>query len=152
MSVMVSLRDIVNEMVESSGHGACFLNRRTGELLVLNDHPRQALEIGHDPCGLSDGSTDLSDDMRAGNLVELPHKFEHQEFSMREQFCHSIKDPDQREPLFAAIRGKRAFRDFDAAVKHLRLEQRWHGFRSQAFEKIAIVWLDQNDIAFTRAA
>ena len=37
MSVRVSLQDIVNEMAEISDRHSAFLDRRTGELLTLND-------------------------------------------------------------------------------------------------------------------
>ena len=101
---------------------------------------------------LSDGQHAVREAMESGDLLELPHKFEHQEYSIVEQFCRTIKDPEQRDALFAAIRGKRAFRDFSAAVKRLGLEQRWHGFRNHAFEEIAAAFLEKNGIAFKRAA
>ena len=151
MAVVVSLADIVNEMAEITGHHTIFLNQRTGEIVTLNEHQRHALEIGHDPEPGSDRPA-LSDDLRDGNLLELPSKFEHQEYSIVERFCHTVKDAQQRQTLFAAIHGKQAFRDFNVEVTQLGLEERWHGFRNQAFEEIAVAFLEKNGIAYARAA
>ncbi|MHC5007445.1 MAG: UPF0158 family protein [Planctomycetota bacterium] len=151
MSFMVSLRDVVNEMAETSDDQTAFLNRRTGELISLTDEQRYVLENGR-AADAPECQRELQQVLQAGDLLELPSSFEHHEYSIVEQFCRSIKDPDQQEQLLAAIRGKRAFRDFKALIATLALEGAWTHFRNRAYEAIAIAWLQQNDIAYDQAA
>jgi hypothetical protein len=151
MSVVVSLRDIVTEMVEVGDDQTAFLNRRTGELLSLSDEQRYLLENGH-PSRLPDEQRRLQEALETGDLLELPSAFERHEYSIVDRFCHSIKDGDVRDQLLAAIRGKRAFRDFTAAVRGFSLEGAWVSFRDQAFEEIALSWLEANGIAYDKAA
>jgi len=151
MSFMVSLRDVVNEMAETSDDQTAFLNRRTGELISLTDEQRYLLENGR-AADAPEVQRELREVLQAGDLLELPSSFEHHEYSIVEQFCRSIKDPDHQEQLLAAIRGKRAFRDFKAIIATLGLEGAWMHFRNRAYEGIAIAWLQQNDIAYDQAA
>ena len=54
MSNAVSLRELVNEMTETSERHTAFLNRNTGELLTLDELQRGILESGHPDHGLTD--------------------------------------------------------------------------------------------------
>ena len=151
MSFVVSLRDVINEMAETGDDQTAFLNRRTGELISLTDEQRYVLENGR-AADAPECQRELRDVLAAGDLLELPSTFEHHEYSIVEQFCHSIKDPDHQEQLLLAIRGKRAFRDFKAILATLGLDGAWAHFRNRAYEGIAITWLQQNDIAYEQAA
>jgi hypothetical protein len=151
MSFVVSIRDVVNEMAETGDDQTSFLNRRTGELISLTDEQRYVLENGR-AADAPECQRELREVLQAGDLLELPSSFEHHEYSIVEQFCHSIKDPDQQEQLLAAIHGKRAFRDFKVTIATLGLEAAWVRFRNRAYEEIAVAWLQQNDIAFDQAA
>ncbi|MHC4218103.1 MAG: UPF0158 family protein [Planctomycetota bacterium] len=151
MSVMVSLRDVVNEMAEVSDDQTAFLNRRTGELISLNDEQRYVLENGRAD-DAPDGQRELREVLQAGDLLELPSAFEHHEYSIVERFCHTVKDAEQQDQLLTAIRGKRAFRDFKAAIITFGLADAWRHYRDHAFEAIAADWLAQNDIAYDKAA
>ena len=151
MSFVVSLRDVINEMAEVGDDQTAFLNRRTGELISLTDEQRYVLENGRAGDAL-ECQRELRDVIQSGDLLELPSAFEHHEYSIMDRFCHSIRDPDQREQLLAALRGKRAFRDFKTTVARIGLEGAWIYFRNRAYEEIAIDWLQRYDIAYDRAA
>ena len=152
MSVRVSLQDIVNEMAEISDRHSAFLDRRTGELLTLNDRYFLILDDDEVSPELLEWQRKLQEGLKSGDILELPSKFEQHEYTIRERFVHSIKDPQQRGLLVKALRGRQAFRDFDRELKRLGLDQRWIGFRTQAFEEIAVRWLDERGIAYDRAA
>ncbi len=151
MSFVVSLRDVINEMAETGDDQTAFLNRRTGELISLTDEQRYVLENGR-AADAPECQRELQKVLQTGDLLELPSSFEHHEYSVVEQFCHSIKDPDHQEQLLAAIRGKRAFRDFKAIIASLGLDGAWAHFRNRAFEELAVAWLQQNEIAYDQAA
>ena len=151
MSVVVSLRDVVNEMVEAGEDQSAFVNRRTGEVVSLTDEERYQLENVRAE-DVPEAQRELQEALRAGDLLELPSAFEHHQYSIVERFCHSIKEGDHQEQLLKAIHGKRAFRDFTALVRATGLEAAWTHFRDQAFEELAIAWLATNDLVHERAA
>ena len=151
MPFVVSLRDVINEMADIGDDQTAFLNRRTGELVSLTDEQRYVLENGR-AADAPECQRDLQKVLQTGDLLELPSSFEHHEYSVVEQFCHSIKDPDHQERLLAAIHGKRAFRDFKAIIASLGLDGAWAHFRNRAYEELAVAWLQQNEIAYDQAA
>ena len=128
MSVVVSLRDVVNEMIEVGEDQTAFVNRRTGEVLTLSDEQRYVLENGRAEDAPAE-QRELREVLRAGDLLELPSAFEHHQYSIVERFCYTVKDPGLRDQLLAAIHGKRAFRDFTEIVQSGSddLECLWHG-------------------------
>jgi hypothetical protein len=151
MSLVVSLRDVVNEMAEVGEDQTAFLNRRTGELISLTDEQRYVLENGRAD-DAPEEQRELREVLQSGDLLELPSAFEHHQYSMVERFCHSVRDPGQRDQLLAVIRGKRAFRDFKVAIARYGLQEAWRHCRDQAFEQIAVSWLEKNSIAYEKAA
>ena len=152
MSVAVTLREIINEMAEVGDNHTAFLNRKTGELITMNDQQRALLENALESHDLSDGQHQVRDAMDAGDLLELPAAYEHREFSTIEQFCDSINDAKHKKKLLKAIRGKKAVTSFRRVIHKLGIEQQWIGFRNVQLEQIAIDWLNNNDIRFDNAA
>ncbi len=152
MSVVVSLREVINEMAELADQHSAFLNRRTGELLTINDQQRTLFENSQPIHELSEGQHVIREAMEAGDLLELPNKFEHHEYSIVERFCETVSDPKHKKKLTKAIRGKQAFRDFQRVVAKLGLQERWIGFRNRELEAIATDWLDRHEIAYNQAA
>ena len=150
MSVVVSVADVVNEMVETSDERIALLNRRTGELFTVTEEQRGALDNGHPVGDLTEFEQQLREARRDGDIVELPTKFEHHEYSIVERFCYSIQDRDHRDTLLKAIRGNRAFRDFHQATQLLGRKDEWRSFRDRAFEAIAIGWLEKHQIPYDR--
>ena len=145
MSVIVSLAEVVSEMVEISDRHTAFLNRRTGEVVSLTEQQRDVLDNGD---AASERERELKGLVEAGDLLELPTKFENHEYSIVERFCQSVGDPDRKDELLQAIRGRRAFREFHNLVRRLDLEPAWSGFRERAFREIAVHWLQEHGIAY----
>ncbi len=152
MAVVVSLVEMISEMAEIVDNHTAFLNRKTGELLTMNDQQRALFENSQQVHDLAEGQHAVREAMESGDLLELPSKFEHHEYSIVERFCESINEPRQKRKLLKAIRGKRAFRDFQKVLGKLGIGQRWLGFRDRGLEGLAVAWLDQNEIAYNKAA
>ena len=142
MSILVSLREVINEMAEIADQHSAFLNRTTGELFTIDDQQRALFENSQPIHELSEGQHEMRKAMEAGDLLELPNKAEHPELSIIERFCDTISDPKHKKKLARAIRGKRAFRDFQKVVAKLGLQDRWIGFRNRELESVATDWLD----------
>ena len=152
MAIVVSLVEMVSEMAEVVDNHTAFLNRKTGELLTMNDQQRALFENSQPVHDMSEDQHAVREAMESGNLLELPSKFEHHEYSIVERFCESINEPRHKRKLKKAIRGRRAFRDFQKVLGKLGIQERWIGFRNRELEELAVDWLDRNDIAYKKAA
>lgn len=67
-----------------------------------------------------------------------------------EDFCRDVDDEEISERLLRNIRGSGAFGRFRAAIDVLGMENAWDQFRREAFEKIAIEWLEENGIEYVK--
>jgi hypothetical protein len=52
--------------------------------------------------------------------------------------------------LLRLIKGSGTFRRFKNAIHKMGVEKAWYEFRGEALEKIAIEWLEENKISFSR--
>ncbi|MGI8896792.1 MAG: UPF0158 family protein [Pyrinomonadaceae bacterium] len=67
-----------------------------------------------------------------------------------EDFCLAFKDRRVGEYLLGQIKGSGAFRRFKDAIYSKGLEEAWYQFRRMEFERIAIEWLEEEGISYTR--
>jgi hypothetical protein len=67
-----------------------------------------------------------------------------------EKFCHTVKDDKIRGNLLDKIRGRGAFSRFKNAIQMNGIEEEWYRFRQEELEKIAIDWLEANQISYTK--
>ncbi|HEY2956071.1 MAG TPA: UPF0158 family protein [Candidatus Eisenbacteria bacterium] len=153
-SVVVALRDVVDQMDLPSDEMTAYLNRRTGELVVVTDTDRELAEEEEEPTGLPDWQKEsvaaAREVMETGDFLELPDKFEINEYGIIERFCHQAEPGEAREALLRAIAGRGAFRYFKDVLHDRGMTDAWYAFRHKALEEIAAAWLDENGIAYTR--
>jgi hypothetical protein len=152
MSFAASIRDFVNEMTEVNDRHTAFYNRKTGELITMNEQTRHLLDATASADPLTEGQQALYAAMQSGDLIELPGKYEQRLFATVEQFCESLKDRESRENLQQAIRGKKAFREFKRLVREMGLREQWTGFRNRAFEALIADWMSRHAIVLNKAA
>lgn len=157
MKVVVSLKDIIDEMDTLSDEIAGFLNRQTGELITLTSEELSAAS--------EDGDEEDTDEypewqqemiikarevIGSDDYLPLPGKFDIHEYRIIEDFCYSVADNTIRENLSYKIRGSGAFRRFKEAIREYGIEEEWYRFRQEELEKIAIDWLEANQISYTK--
>ena len=82
--------------------------------------------------------------------LELPSSFDIHEYNIMEEFCQSVANEKNSDYLLQVIRVSGAFRRFRDAIDFLGIEQDWYDFRQAAFEKIAVEWLEENEIGYSR--
>ena len=82
--------------------------------------------------------------------ISLPEKFDINEYAIMEDFCRSVANPRSSDILLSSIRGRGAFGRFRTAVEALNLLQAWYDFRASELERIAVDWLEMNEIEYTR--
>ena len=150
----VSLRDIVNELEMLSEEHTVFLNKRTGELIALSGEELSAAEEGADLADFPEWQQALIVKAReaaeSDDYLHLPTKFDINEYKIMEDFCCSIKDETISDTLLRAIKGSGAFGRFKDRIRFLGIEEDWYRFREKALEAIAIAWLEENRIVYTR--
>jgi hypothetical protein len=154
MKATVSLKDVVNEMDVPGDEHSAFLHRHTGELITLSREELSAAEEDDDiddyPAWQQEMIIKAREVLESGDFLALPNKFDIHEYSIMEDFCFSVADDKIRESLLDKIRGSGAFRRFKDAIQMNDVEEDWYSFRQEALEKIAIDWLEDNKIPYTK--
>ena len=153
MSVVVSLKDVVEAMDFQSDELTKYLNRRTGEIVAVTGDDRHLAENNElDVEGLSDWQREsvlkAREVLDSGDFVPLPDKFEIHEWAIMERFAISQTARSIRTELINAIHGRGAYRMFKDTVRRLGVEEAWLAFRKTAFEDIAKDWLEENGISY----
>ncbi len=74
------------------------------------------------------------------DYLELPDKYELNEYAMLEEFSTSVEDDQASRMLQIAINGSGAFRRFKEMVYELGLSQDWYAFRDAEYKKLAVKW------------
>ncbi|MCI0499814.1 MAG: UPF0158 family protein [Planctomycetales bacterium] len=155
MKPIVSIKDVVNEMDVPSDEHSAFLNRRTGELLTLSTEELSAAEEDDDIDDYPEWQKDMiikaKEVISSDDYLPLPSKFDIHEYHIVEDFCCSVEDDKIRGELLDKIRGRRAFSRFKDAIKSHGLKEEWYRFRQEKLERIAIDWLEGNQISYTKA-
>ena len=67
-----------------------------------------------------------------------------------EDFCRAFEDRQVGDELRRLIKGSGAFRRFKNAIHEMEVEKTWYEFKRSELEKIAIEWLEENAIPYTR--
>lgn len=154
MPVVVSLRDVVGEMEALSDQHTAYINRKTGELFTVSDEERSLAEDEELPADVPDWQREILPKIRevlgSEDFIPLPSKFEIHEWSIMQDFCRSLQDPDQKARLLDAIHRKGAFRRFEDMIHRMGIADDWYRYRTEALEEIAIHFLEANDIPFRR--
>ena len=86
--------------------------------------------------------------LNSDDYIPLPDKWDIHEWQIMDDFCLSLPPGHFRDELRNLIRGEGAFRRFFSGIKRLQLENAWHSFRHQAYEDIALRWLEEYEIPF----
>jgi hypothetical protein len=156
MKAIVSLKDIIDEMDTLSDELSGFLNRRTGELITLTSEELSAAEdrdeedIDEYPEWQQEMIVKAREVIDSDDYLPLPCKFDIHEYRIIEDFCYSLADDMIKENLLHKIKGSGAFRRFKDTIREYGIEKEWYRFRQEELEKIAIDWLEANQISYTK--
>ena len=170
MAVVVSLRDLVDELQTLSHESHVYLKKTTGKVISIWDDNFEMVrnmeefdeieeegddsEIINDPDGYSDLETEFFQDVKNVLLLDdgylkLPSKFDIDEYEIMERFCLSVSDEKISDILLGKIRGSGAFRRFKDTIYQYGIEKDWFRFRDEAYKEIAVSWLESKGFAYT---
>jgi hypothetical protein len=151
----VKIAEIVDQLEISFDTGNSYLNKTTGELHYISDDIFGYLD------GADEGETfeDLADWERdlvavakeineTDNYVQLPSKYELNEYRIMERFCLSLDDEQLRDKMYYSIKGSGAFQRFRDNIHMHGIEKDWFEFRKQWLHTIATEWCESNELEF----
>ncbi|WML52251.1 UPF0158 family protein [Neobacillus sp. PS3-12] len=153
MRVQVKLKNIIEEMEIQFEESRSLLNIKTGEIVLVTSEDLRAAEdekpFEHLPEWERENrmvAIDVVENFE--NYIELPTKYDVNEYEIMENFCLTLSEQRKQESLLRAIRGKGAFRRFKGKITDLGIEEQWYSYRDECFKQIAIEWCQENKIDF----
>ncbi len=154
MVAVVSLQELVDELIVITDEHHIFLNKATGKIITLTDEDISIAENGEDTEEQQDWQLDVFEQAKevlsSGNYLELPNRFDFHEFAIMEKFC--LEFPEERigDKLLDKIRGgSGAFRRFKETIYRFGIEKDWFEFQNKAYKEIIISWLERNNISYS---
>jgi hypothetical protein len=153
MEIRVKLSDIIEGLEFQSDESSSYLNKKTGEVILMTDYALRAAEDNEPLEDVPDWERELVTVAReiiaeTGEYIQLPTKFDIDEYSIMESFCMSLDKREIGDILYDLISGSGAFRRFKDAVYKYGVEDEWHKYRDNAIKEIAIEWCRQHGIEF----
>jgi hypothetical protein len=153
MAIRVKLDDIIEGLELQSDESSWFLNKKTGEVVLMTDYAMQAAEDDEPLEELEDWERDLVAIAReilaeTGQYISLPTKFDIDDYSIMERFCMSLDNEEISDILCDLISGSGAFQRFKNAIYKYGVEDEWYKYRDNALKEIAIEWCRENKIEF----
>jgi hypothetical protein len=150
----VKLNDVIEALEAAAEECAHYLDRRTGEIVMITDEEMEAAEedelISEYPDWQREAILKAREILKSENFVALPDQFDIHEYKIMEDFCLAFEDRRVGEELHRLIKGSGAFRRFKDAIYSMGVDKAWYEFRRAEIEKIAIEWLEEQQIPFSR--
>lgn len=150
---LVKLKHIIDAIDSASDELTSILDRQTGEVIVVFEADLDFQE-GDD----IDAAPEWQRPMIAALLavregfsdryVRLPSKFEIHEWSILNDFGHSLEEPGPQQDVLDAIHSAGAFRRFRAVVTRHGLLDRWYAFKAGRCRELALRWCERNRVEF----
>jgi len=153
MAIHVKLDDIIEGLEFQSDERHSFLDKRTGEVVSISDEEMQTAEDDEPIEDFPDWQQDLVRIAKeivdeTGNYIDLPTKFDVDEYRIMEKFCLSLNDSEMCDTLYSLIKGSGAFRRFKDAIHEYDIADDWYKYRNDALKEIAIEWCQEKGIEF----
>jgi hypothetical protein len=154
MPARVKMSDLVDGLEAQGDETHAFLDRQTGEVLLLMDEDLGA-DDEEEEGDLSDcgewerESIEQAKAVQAdegGRFLALPDRFDVNEWEMMRDFAMALEDDSQAESLQNAIHGRGAFRYFKDRVHEFGLADAWYKFREEQYRQVALDWCEANGV------
>ncbi len=154
--MVVKLSDIVEKMQMQPLDGGVYLNRTTGETVLLTEEEIMAAESDDDveqgffkPEQLELVRQILEDEEEGGkDFARLPDKREIHEYRFMREFIQTVEDERTYRILSSAITGSGAFRRFKDCADEFDVLDDWYEYRDERYREIAADWCETNEIEF----
>lgn len=151
MAVRVKLETVIEGLECQVAESYSFLNKNTGEIVLVSEDEMRAAEDDEDGEDFPEWERDIIDAAKEivqdrGGYIQLPTKFDIDEYRIMKDFCCSLGETDIRDDLLSSITGCGAFSRFRDAIYRYDISDRWYEYRSNEFRRIAIDWCKEHGI------
>jgi hypothetical protein len=154
MSLPVKLQDVIDAMEAAGDEHSHYLDKRTGEIFLVTSEEMEAAEedelVSEYPDWQREGILKAREILQSNDFVALPGQFNIHEYKIMEDFCLAFADRQAGEQLLRLMKGSGAFRRFKNAIQSMGASEAWYEYRRTEIEKLAIAWLEQEGISYTR--
>ena len=156
MSPSVKLDKIIGALESAGSEYTHYLDKRTGEIVLVTDEDMTAAQenelISEYPDWQRDSILKAGEVFRdSKQFIQLPDQFDIHEYQIMENFCRAFEDRQVGDELLRLMKGSGAFRRFKNAINEMDVDKAWYQFKQRALEKIAIEWLEENEIPYSRS-
>jgi hypothetical protein len=155
MPAIVRLQDIVEALEMQFDEHSSFVDLDTGKVETVSQELLEEVEEESDDAEEPDLPEAEDEEWEIAKRIvftdhfaALPTKFDVHEWSIMQDFAHSVESVGIREDLLHAIHGAGAFRMFKDTIRRHGIEPLWFEFRSEALKQIAIEWCEENQITW----
>ena len=154
----LKLQDLIDAISLQFDDSNQLLDRNTGEIFLVSDEDMRLAENIHQDSDLSDLPDWQKETLRlardvimqegTGKYIEIPTKWQINEYRIMEKFCSTISSERIQKNLYESIRAKGAIRKFKNEVCRLNVENIWYKYYENELKKIALEWCAANKIDF----
>lgn len=130
----VKLSDIIDAIDFTDQYTEYFLDKETGEVLMVNDMVMSTSE-----------KEEIYDQLDEHGFYRLPAQRDIDDYRSMEDFISELPSP-VAEKLSRAISGRGAFRRFKDEIIRLGVEKEWYAFEEDAHKRVAIRWCEENGL------
>lgn len=154
MKTRVRLTEIVDALDFESDLSSRYLDRRSGEVILLTDEQFSLAESGapleEHPEWKRKGIAIARRILQGHDdeHLEVPTRFEVNEYGIMERFCLSLEDHNLSDSLRGVISGENALQRFKDTVVRLGLQETWDRYRREALERFAKEWCEDHGIEY----
>ncbi len=142
------MNDIVDALEMQFDEQHSYVDLDSGEVVTVSEE--EARDHGNEDPNVPEWQKEVREIARrvatTDRFLELPGKFDVDDWEIMQDFCHSVESKRIREDLLHAIHGGGAFPRFKDATDRHRIETAWYVFRTEALRQIAIEWCEENQI------
>jgi hypothetical protein len=155
MPLPVKFNDVIEALEEAGEEHTHYLDKRTGEIVMITNQEMEAAEedelVSEYPDWQRESILKAREITNSDEIfIALPDQSDIHEYKIMEDFCLEFEDRRTGEDLHRLIKGSGAFRRFKDAIYSKGVEKAWFQFRQMEFERIAIEWLEEEGIPYTR--
>ena len=129
--------DTIIEALEFVNFGmdtSAYLNPKTYEIVYIDEFTEELSE---------EEKEKIYDE-----YLELPTKYDIDEYNMMEDFIETIDDDRLYNQLYIAINGSGAFRRFKDTCINFDVIDDWYKYRDEKYKELAIEWCNDNNIEY----
>lgn len=151
-SPQVDIDEIVNFLEMPEGTLRLYINKKSGQTIFVSDEELEAAEEDEPIEAYPDWQH--ASIIAAQQIINAPDDFieviiDKNTYTIMEDFCYSVENPEMQHELLQAIQGKGAFGRFRTLIYAFKIELDWYSFRTQALVDLATAFCKDHHLNYS---